>query len=278
AKELETLCKKLDAETLRNVELRNRAKNLSEDLDIQKSLYETAAAAARGARAAGSGGSTLQEDLLELIGPDYLDSDCEDPPWCLQGAPERPHSGAPSSRPRCLWSAWAVGRAWLCAGGSSCPSLAEDFILTTAQPAQVIACPDASPPPSGDRGPHLQDKKPQPQRPLHDLEERVVKLQETLAQEQHHKANLEHQVRQLRQETHRLHEQSQSASAQLKSLTPTLKPPPSHPTPTTGTMPPCLRDKFIEAVEKSRHELADKFEDALFCSPLDSFGKAPAVR
>lgn len=25
----------------------------------------------------GSGGSTLQEDLLKLIGPDYLDSDCE---------------------------------------------------------------------------------------------------------------------------------------------------------------------------------------------------------
>ncbi|KAG0443485.1 hypothetical protein HPB47_014866 [Ixodes persulcatus] len=40
AKELEKLRKELEAETLRNVELRNRAKTLSEDLDFQKSLYE----------------------------------------------------------------------------------------------------------------------------------------------------------------------------------------------------------------------------------------------
>ncbi|CAN8000550.1 unnamed protein product, partial [Ixodes hexagonus] len=172
----------------------------------------------------GSGGSTLQEDLLKLIGPDYLDSDGEDTtPWCPQSAPERPRSGpaTPSS------SLERVGRrqglALRCR--SSCPSSAEDVILTTAQPAQVIACPDPSPPPppppppSSDRGTQPQEEKPQPQRRLHDLEERVVQLQETLAQEQHHKANLEHQVRQLRQENHRLHEQSQSASAQLKRLT-----------------------------------------------------------
>lgn len=165
----------------------------------------------------GSGGSTLQEDLLKLIGPEYLDSDCEDPPWFPQSAPERPRSGpaTPSS------SLERVGRrqglALRCR--SSCPSSAEDVILTTAQPAQVIACPEASPPPPNDRGAPLQDEKPQPQRRLHDLEEKVVKLQETLAQEQHHKASLEHQVRQLRQENHRLHEQSQSASAQLKRLT-----------------------------------------------------------
>ncbi|XP_040078853.1 lamin Dm0-like [Ixodes scapularis] len=40
AKELEKLRKKLEAEILRDVELRNRAKTLSEDLDFRKSLYE----------------------------------------------------------------------------------------------------------------------------------------------------------------------------------------------------------------------------------------------
>uniref|UniRef100_V5IF43 Putative lamin n=1 Tax=Ixodes ricinus TaxID=34613 RepID=V5IF43_IXORI len=40
AKELEKLRKELEAETLRNVDLRNKAKTLSEDLDFQKSLYE----------------------------------------------------------------------------------------------------------------------------------------------------------------------------------------------------------------------------------------------
>ncbi|XP_040074321.2 lamin Dm0-like [Ixodes scapularis] len=40
AKELEKLRKELEAEILRNVELRNRAKTLSKDLDFRKSLYE----------------------------------------------------------------------------------------------------------------------------------------------------------------------------------------------------------------------------------------------
>ncbi|CAN8004925.1 unnamed protein product [Ixodes hexagonus] len=40
AKELEKLRKDLDAEILRSVDLQNRAKTLSEDLDFQKSLYE----------------------------------------------------------------------------------------------------------------------------------------------------------------------------------------------------------------------------------------------
>lgn len=170
------------------------------------------------------GGSTFQEDLLRLIGPDYLDSDSEEPTWCPLGPSERPRSGPETPSSSLERAGRRQGLALRC--HSSCPSAAEDVILTTAQPAQVIACCDLSPSAgaadastnngadsaSTGSGGNLK----QPEQRLQDLEDKVVKLQETLAQEQHRKANLEHQVRQLQQENHRLHEQSETASAQLR--------------------------------------------------------------
>lgn len=166
------------------------------------------------------GGSTFQEDLLRLIGPDYLDSDSEEPTWCPLGPSERPRSGpeTPSS------SLERAGRRQGLA--LRCHSAAEDVILTTAQPAQVIACCDLSPTAGASEASanNVADSASsgsssnlkQPEQRLQDLEDKVVKLQETLAQEQHRKASLEHQVRQLQQENHRLHEQSETASAQLR--------------------------------------------------------------
>ncbi|KAL3170449.1 hypothetical protein MRX96_014680 [Rhipicephalus microplus] len=98
-----------------------------------------------------------------------------------------------------------------------CHSAAEDVILTTAQPAQVIACCDLSPTAGASEASanNVADSASsgsssnlkQPEQRLQDLEDKV---------EQHRKASLEHQVRQLQQENHRLHEQSETASAQLR--------------------------------------------------------------
>ncbi|XP_064484680.1 signal-induced proliferation-associated 1-like protein 2 [Ornithodoros turicata] len=229
----------------------------------------------------GSTGSTLQEDLLKLISPEYLDSDSEEP------------TSVPSESGSC--------HTCLSTPYSSLertsrtlrdPSDNGDVILTKAQPAQVVASEPSSPAPPERRmtrderlSPRVTSDKvlsklkpparaPQPMVPvpegrnldwptlvdtatkamqvarslaskgswsdatplpppppketmsngqpvkqLHDLEERVVKLQETLALEQHEKATLEQQVRHLQEENHRLHEESQSATAQLKKLT-----------------------------------------------------------
>lgn len=170
------------------------------------------------------GGSTFQEDLLRLIGPDYLDSDSEEPTWCPLGPSERPRSGPETPSSSLERAGRRQGLALRC--HSSCPSAAEDVILTTAQPAQVIACCDLSPSAGASEASanNVADSASsgssgnlkQPEQRLQDLEDKVVKLQETLAQEQHRKASLEHQVRQLQQENHRLHEQSETASAQLR--------------------------------------------------------------
>lgn len=177
-----------------------------------------------------SGGpsSTFQEDLLRLIGPDYMeeeDSDSEEAPWCPLGVSERPRSSGPATPSSSLERAGRrQGLALRC--HSSCPSAGEDVILTTAQPAQVIACCDLAPSSAGGASTgavggtmDAPGGPKQPEQRLQDLEDKVVKLQETLAQEQHRKASLEHQVLQLQQENHRLHEQSESASAQLRRFT-----------------------------------------------------------
>lgn len=174
----------------------------------------------------GGSSSTFQEDLLRLIGPDYMeDSDSEEAPWCPLGVSERPRSSGPATPSSSLERAGRrQGLALRC--HSSCPSGGEDVILTTAQPAQVIACCDLAPPTAGGANAGATGSTmdgtggpKQPEQRLQDLEDKVVKLQETLAQEQHRKASLEHQVRQLQQENHRLHEQSESASAQLRRFT-----------------------------------------------------------
>lgn len=182
-----------------------------------------------GSSAGSTGGpsSTFQEDLLRLIGPDYMeeDSDSEEAPWCPLGVSERPRSSGPATPSSSLERAGRrQGLALRC--HSSCPSAGEDVILTTAQPAQVIACCDLTPAGGGASGSATTGStmdatggQKQPEQRLQDLEDKVVKLQETLAQEQHRKASLEHQVRQLQQENHRLHEQSESASAQLRRFT-----------------------------------------------------------
>lgn len=179
-----------------------------------------------GSSAGSAGGSTFQEDLLRLIGPDYLDSDSEEPTWCPLGPTERPRSGPETPSSSLERAGRRQGLALRCR--SSCPTAAEDVILTTAQPAQVIACSDLSPSTGATEGAantmannssSASSSLKQPEQRLQDLEDKVVKLQETLAQEQHRKASLEHQVRQLQQENHRLHEQSETASAQLRRFT-----------------------------------------------------------
>lgn len=229
----------------------------------------------------GSTGSTLQEDLLKLISPEYLDSDSEEPVSVPSEA---------GSCHTCLSTPYSSLERT--SRTLRDPADNGDVILTKAQPAQVVASEPSSPapperrmtrderlsprvtsdkvlgklkPPARAPPPMLpvpegrnldwptlvdtatkamqvartlaskgswSDAMPlpppppketvnnvQPVKQLHDLEEKVVKLQETLAMEQHQKATLEQQVRHLQEENHRLHEESQSATAQLKKLT-----------------------------------------------------------